>query len=318
MAERAIRRPGPEIGTEVASRTRPRSRRRSYGWVPYACLAPAAILIAVFVVWPVATVFGYSLQVYNLTEPYLDRFAGLENFTQAFADPVFRSSLLISLQWVVVQVVAQLVIGMGLALLLNRAFRGRGWARGIIFSPWALSGVVVTATWTLMYQPFTGMINTVLTRTGITHSQVQWLSDTHIVFWAVSAAEIWRGVPFFAILLLAGLQSISPELYEAAAVDGARRWQAFKRITLPLLKDTIVLATLLRAVWEFNNVDVIYTMTNGGPGNLTTTLPLYIVQQAISLHNFGYGAALSVIAFVILLCFALGYLRLSRFGSAET
>lgn len=315
MADQAIGREG----AEVASRTRPRSRRRSFGWVPYACLAPAAILIAVFVVWPVATVFGYSVQVYNVTEPYLNGFAGLANFVQAFTgDSVFRTSLLVSLEWVVVQVVLQFLLGLAMALVLNRAFRGRAWARSIIFSPWALSGVVVTSTWTLMYQPFTGMINTVLNRTGITHGQVQWLSDTHLVFGAVAVAEMWRGVPFFAILLLAGLQSIPPDLYEAAAVDGARRPQSFWRVTLPLLKDTIVLATLLRAVWEFNNVDVIYTMTGGGPGNLTTTLPVYIVQQAITYHNFGYGSALSVIAFVILLCFALGYLKLSRFGSEES
>jgi multiple sugar transport system permease protein len=121
-------------------------------------------------------------------------------------------------------------------------------------------------------------------------------------------------VPFFAIVLLAALQGIPTDLYEAASVDGAGRWQAFTRVTLPLLKDAIILATLLRGVWEFNNVDLIYTMTAGGPGDLTTTLPLYVVNQAIRYHNFGYGSALSVVAFAVLLLFAVLYLRLGRFG----
>ncbi|MGH7912042.1 MAG: carbohydrate ABC transporter permease [Candidatus Dormibacteraceae bacterium] len=283
--------------------------------MPYACLSPAALLIAVFVVWPVASVFYYSLQVYNVTEPWLDQFVGLQNFVKILtSDAIFRESLLVSLKWVVVQVVLQFVIGLGVALVLNRSFRGRGLARSLIFSPWAVAGVVVTATWTLMYQPLTGMLDTVLIRIGIIHSPIQWLSDPHIVFGSVSLAELWRGVPFFAIILLAGLQGIPGDLYEAASVDGARRWQSFWRLTLPLLKDTIILATLLRGVWEFNNVDVIYTMTDGGPGTETTTLPIYIVNQAIQYHNFCYGAALSVISFVILLGFALGYLKLGRFG----
>jgi multiple sugar transport system permease protein len=134
------------------------------------------------------------------------------------------------------------------------------------------------------------------------------------VFASVVTAELWRGVPFFAIVLLAALQAIPTDLYEAAAVDGASRWQAFTRVTLPLLKDAIILATLLRAVWEFNNVDLIYTMTAGGPGDLTTTLPLYVVNQAIRYHNFGYGSALSVVGFLVLLVFAILYLRLGRFG----
>jgi multiple sugar transport system permease protein len=283
--------------------------------VPYLCLAPAAILILGLVVYPAATVFYYSVQEYNVTKPYLNGFVGLANFQQILtADPLFRNSLLVSLKWVVAEVVLQLALGMGLALILNRRFRGRGAARSLLFAPWAVSGVVVTTMWELMYSPFTGMLDTTLQRIGLIHQPIQWLSDTHTVFGSLVTAELWRGVPFFTILLLAALQSIPQDLYEAAAVDGAGRWQAFRRITLPLLKDAIVLATLLRGIWEFNNVDVIYTMTGGGPGDLTTTLPLYVVNQAIRYHEFGYGSALSVLCFVILFSFAILYLRLSRFG----
>jgi len=274
-----------------------------------------SVLIAAFVVYPVGTVFYYSVQQYDVTRPYLNGFIGLENFRQVLVgDEVFRTSLLVSVKWVGSEVVLQLVLGMVLALVLNSAFRGRGLARSVLFSPWAVSGVVVTTMWKLMYNPFTGLLDTVLTRFGIIHSPIQWLSDVNTVFGAVVAAELWRGVPFFAIVLLAALQAIPTDLYEAAAVDGASRWRAFRRLTLPLLKDAIILATLLRGVWEFNNVDLIYTMTAGGPGDLTTTLPLYVVNQAVRYHNFGYGSALSVVGFVVLLAFAIMYLRLGRFG----
>jgi multiple sugar transport system permease protein len=294
-------------------RTRAAARRRA--WLPYLCLLPASLLIGTFVVYPVATVFYYSLQQYDVTRPYLNGFVGLDNFRQVLmADDVFRSSLVVSVKWVGSEVVLQLVLGMALALVLNSAFRGRGLARSLLFSPWAVSGVVVTTMWKLMYNPFTGLLDTVLMRAGVIHSPVQWLADVNTVFASVVTAELWRGVPFFAIVLLAALQAIPADLYEAAAVDGASRRQAFTRVTLPLLKDAIILATLLRAVWEFNNVDLIYTMTAGGPGDLTTTLPLYVVNQAIRYHNFGYGSALSVVGFLFLLAFAIAYLRLGRFG----
>jgi multiple sugar transport system permease protein len=289
-----------------------RWRRRA----PYLCLLPASLLIAAFVVYPAGTVFYYSLQQYDVTRPYLNGFVGLDNFRQILTDDaVFRTSLSVSVRWVLSQVVLQLVLGLILALVLNSAFRGRGLARAVLFSPWAVSGVVVTAMWKLMYNPFSGMLDTVLLRLGVIHQPIQWLSDLNVVFGAVAAAEVWRGIPFFAIVLLAALQAIPEDLYEAASVDGASRFRALLAVTLPLLKDAIILATLLRGVWEFNNVDLIYTMTGGGPGDLTTTLPLYVVNQAIRYHNFGYGSALSVIGFVFLLAGAILYLRLGRFGS---
>ena len=135
------------------------------------------------------------------------------------------------------------------------------------------------------------------------------------MFPATVVTELWRGVPFFAILLLADLQTIPNDLYEAASVDGAGRWRRFVSVTLPHLRDAIVLSTLLRAVWEFNNVDLIYTLTGGGPANQTTTLPLYVARKAVDSHDFGYGSALTMAGFVILLFFSILYLRLSKFGS---
>ena len=136
-------------------------------------------------------------------------------------------------------------------------------------------------------------------------------------FWGAVIAEAWKGIPFFAILILADLQSLPGELHEAAQVDGASRWQRFRHVTLPHLRNAIVLTTLLRAVWEFNNVDLLYTLTGGGPGSATTTLPLYVADLAVNAKEFGYGSALTVVAFFILLLFSVAYLVMNRFGTED-
>jgi multiple sugar transport system permease protein len=302
---------GKLSGNRAVARMR---RKRLRRLAPYLCLAPGVILLLVFIVGPVISVFYYSLQNYNPTEPYLNGFVGLGNFTKIAHDPVFWESLWISVKWVVSEVALQFVLGLGLALILNTKFRLRGLARAVIFSPWAVSGVAVTSMWTLMYNPFGGIFDTVLKDTGLTKTPVQWLANSHVLFGSVVTAEVWRGVPFFAILMLASLQAIPDEIYEAARVDGAGRLRTLLHVTLPMLRDPIVLACLLRAVWEFKDVDVIFTMTDGGPGNQTTTLPVYIANEAINYHNFGYGSALTVTGFVILVVFTLVYLRITRFG----
>jgi multiple sugar transport system permease protein len=286
------------------------SRRRT----PYILIAPAAALMSVFLLYPIGSVVYYSLQRYNVTQPWDNGFVGLENFnTLLFHDPLFWSSLGFTAKWVIAEVGLQLVFGLGLALLVNETFIARGFARALVFSPWAVSGVLTTGIWVLLYNPTTGIFR-YLADAGIGHQGTAVLAGPGTVFPAVVITELWRGVPFFAILLLADLQSISGELYDAASVDGAGRVQRFIHITMPHLRDVVVLATLLRAVWEFNNVDLLYTLTGGGPAQQTTTLPLYVAQKAIESHDFGYGSALTVVAFTLLLFFSVLYLRASKFG----
>ncbi|MER5180613.1 sugar ABC transporter permease [Streptomyces sp. NPDC002896] len=285
--------------------------------LPYLLIAPAALLMLGFIAYPVLSVFYYSLQHYNPTKPWRNGFAGFENFVTAFTeDPQFWSTLGFSLQWVVVEVVLQLLLGLGLALIVNQSFVGRALSRAMVFSPWAVSGVLTSTIWLLIYNSQTG-ITRYLADVGIGSYGTSWLSDTSTVFPAVVTAELWRGVPFFAILILADLQSVSKDLYEAAEVDGASRIRQFFHITLPHLKDAIILSTLLRAVWEFNNVDLLYTLTGGGPAGETTTLPLRIASIAVDSHDFGYASALTSIAFVILLFCSMVYLRLSKFGGDD-
>ncbi|MEV6755118.1 sugar ABC transporter permease [Streptomyces sp. NPDC051214] len=285
--------------------------------LPYLLIAPAGLLMVGFIAYPVISVFYYSLRHHNPTKPWRDGFAGLDNFVTAFTeDPQFWQTLGFSLQWVVVEVVLQLLLGLGLALIVNQTFIGRAMARAMVFSPWAVSGVLTSTIWLLIFNSQTG-ITRYLADMGIGSYGTSWLSDTSTVFPAVVVAELWRGVPFFAILILADLQSVSKDLYEAAEVDGASRFRQFLHITLPHLKDAIILSTLLRAVWEFNNVDLLYTLTGGGPAGETTTLPLRIASIAVDSHDFGYASALTSIAFVILLFCSMVYLRLSKFGGQE-
>jgi multiple sugar transport system permease protein len=282
--------------------------RRYY---PYFLIAPAAILTLVFLVYPVGSVFYYSLQHSNVTQPWNDGFAGLENFVAMGSDPLFWRSLTFTVQWVAAEVGLQFIFGLALALLINKTFIGRGLARSLVFSPWAVSGILTTTIWILIYNPSTG-IGRYFADIGIGEYGVSLLSGSGTTFWAVVLAEMWKGIPFFAILILADLQSVSLELYESAEVDGAGTVRKFLSITWPHIRQAVIIATLLRAVWEFNNVDLLYTLTGGGPASSTTTLPLYVAQTAIHDRDFGYGSALTVVAFMILTFFSLVYLRITK------
>ncbi|WP_066310530.1 carbohydrate ABC transporter permease [Bacillus sp. FJAT-29814] len=281
---------------------------------PYLFILPSFILIVGFLFYPIGTVFYYSLQHYDVAAPFYNGFAGLDNFVTIFTqDKMFLPSLLNSVKWVVTEVGLQLIFGMILALLLNQTFKLRGMARAVAFIPWAISGVLASSMWSLIFNEHMGVLNDLLMKLGLINEPQAFLASTTTAFTSVILAELWRGIPFFAITLLASLQSIPIDLYEAAKVDGASRWKTFIYVILPQLKNTIVLTTLLRVVWEFNNVDLLFNLTGGGPAHSTTTLTMYIADLAVHGSNFGYGSALTVITFAILLIFAMVYLKLSRY-----
>lgn len=281
---------------------------------PYLFILPSFILIVGFLFYPIGTVFYYSLQHYDVAAPFYNGFAGLDNFVTIFTqDKMFLPSLLNSVKWVVTEVGLQLIFGMILALLLNQTFKLRGMARAVAFIPWAISGVLASSMWSLIFNEHMGVLNDLLMKLGLINEPQAFLASTTTAFTSVILAELWRGIPFFAITLLASLQSIPVDLYEAAKVDGASRWKTFIYVILPQLKNTIVLTTLLRVVWEFNNVDLLFNLTGGGPAHSTTTLTMYIADLAVHGSNFGYGSALTVITFAILLIFAMVYLKLSRY-----
>ncbi len=285
---------------------------------PYLFLIPVSLLISGFLIYPFCNVFFYSFQNFNLTKPLLNGFIGFGNYLKIFTeDPLYYHSLRVSALWVVSQVSLQLLFGLITALVLNHQFRGRSIFRGALFTPWAISGVIVAMMWSMIYNEHFGLLNDLLQRISLTTRNIAWVSNMDTALAAVIVAELWRGIPFFAISLLAALQMIPGELYESCAMDGGGRFIALTRITLPYLKDTIVLSTLLRTVWEFKSVDIIYNLTAGGPVQATTTLSMYLAQQAITLNNFGYGSAIAVTIFVILLVFAVVYLKVGQFGEEK-
>ena len=298
-----------------------RHNRKTIGqrkWAPYLLVAPTVLLFAVLLVYPLGNVFYLSFQNRLLSRPKLDGFAGFDNFIRLFTDdPVFVEAFFNSVKWVVSEVGLQFVFGLAFALLLREKFRGCGFFRAVLFLPWALSGVLVSMLWSMMYFENVGVLNDLFSRIGLISEPVAWTGNVSTSFWSVVAAELWRGIPFFAIMVLAALQAIPDELYEACRVDGGGCLMSFRHITFPYIKETVILTTLLRVVWEFNSVDLILNLTGGGPIHRTTTLAVYLANTARRDGDFGYGSAIAVVSFFILLVFAFFYLKLSNYGKEE-
>lgn len=288
---------------------------RSDIYFPYVLIFPTLTILAALEFFPALHVFSLSLQNYNFLRLYEAGYIGLENFRKIFyEDDLFYHSLWVSFKWVGVQVSLQLVGGLLVALLLNRTFKGRALVRALVFVPWAVSGVLTAILFFLIFNQQIGLLNHVLMDLGLIPNEIAWLVNRKWVFSSVIAADFWRGLPFFAITLLAALQGIPKEIEEACEIDGCGKVRRFFAITLPFLKQTIVFTTLLRAVWEFNSIDLIFNLTGGGPVNMTTTLTIYMMNVSTLSLNYGYGSALAVIGFAILSVFSIVYLALNRFG----
>jgi len=280
--------------------------------VGYSYLVPAALCMLATVVVPIGMAIKMSLYHDVLYKPQDYRFIGLGNYVRLVQDPVFWLTLWNSVVWVFGSVLLQFLAGFAAALLLQQAFRGRALVRTLTLLPWIIPGVVVGLIWEWLYQPNYGVINDLLLKAGWMHDRVAWLSSADLAMPAVIFTNIWRGIPFFAIMLLAGLQAIPGELYEAAHVDGASVLGRFWHITLPLLRPIIVVATATRIIWTFNYADLIFVMTGGGPANATQITSTYTLMQAYSNLDFGYAGALSVVLLLVMLAFTAAYLRVTR------
>ncbi len=288
------------------------SRRLRELLLGYAYLIPVVVCLGGTIAFPILKAIHMSLYYNVLIKPQEYRFIGLGNYARLLGDDVFWLSLWNSAVWVGGSVSLQFLGGFAAALLLHQAFAGRSLVRTVTLLPWVIPGVVVALVWEYVYQPNYGILNDLLFRLGWLHERVAWLSDPNLAMPAVIATNVWRGVPFFAIMLLAGLQAIPDELYEAARVDGASLTQRFWYVTLPLLRPIIVVATATRIIWTFNYADLIFVMTSGGPANATQITSTYTLLQAYSNLDFGYAATLSVVLLLIMLTFTIVYLRVTR------
>ena len=278
----------------------------------YTYLLPAAICLGGTVLFPILKSIHMSLFHNVLSRPQDYRFIGLGNYLRLVHDPTFWLTLKNSLVWVFCSVSIQFVLGFLGALLLNAEFRGRAFYRTLNLLPWIIPGVVVGLVWEYIYQPNYGPLNDILKRLGLLTVPIAWLSQPATAMASVIFTNIWRGIPFFSIMILAGLQAIPDEVYEAATVDGASVTQRFWHITLPMLRPIIVVATATRIIWTFNYADLIFVMTSGGPANATQITSSYTLLTAYTDLDFGYAATLSVVLLVIMLVFTALYLKISK------
>lgn len=274
---------------------------------PYTLVTPALAVTILIIFFPIIQTATMSLFNYVIWKPKDNRFIGLGNYLQALKDEVFWISLRNTLIWIVGVVVLQLLLGFATALLLNRDFKWRGLARSLILIPWVTPSVITALMWRWMYDGNNGVINDLLVRIGFLKSYFPWLANSFTALPAIMIALMWQGFPFFAIMILAGLQAIPKSLYEAAEVDGATTWQKFARITLPMLVPILFTSILLRVIWVANSMDVIYIMTGGGPGYATHTLPVYSFIRAYKALDFGYASTIAIFLTFLLIAIVAGY-----------
>lgn len=283
------------------------ARRKVCIW-PYLLILPALTIVVAMVFVPAVQAILMSFQSYDLRRPSSIGFIGLGNYIAVLQDPLFWSSLTRTILWVVFGVGFQFVFGFALALLLNKKFRGRGIVRAISLIPWVTPGVLIGLMWRWIYDGNYGVLNDILLKLGLIHDKIPFLAQESTALPSVIITIIWQGIPFFALMLLAGLQGVPAELYEAADMDGANVIQKLFKVTIPCLKNTIFVTTMLRIIWVANSVDVIFNMTGGGPAYASQTLSVYIFNKANSL-NLGYASTMSVILTLLLLVVAVPYLK---------
>ncbi len=291
--------------------------KKKFDIAPVILLAPAFILVVCVILYPICSAIFTSFQYYKLTDILNRKFIGLQNYAEVWHDEAFLASLSNTFRWVFVTVICQFVLGLCLALLLNRPFRGRGIFRSISLIPWVTPGVVIALMWTWIYNGNFGVLNDVLLKLGIINTKIAWLANAKTALNAQIVTMIWQGIPFFMIMLLASLQTVSVDLYEAATIDGATTLQRFRYITWPHLLPTVITTFMLRVIWVFNNVEVLYLMTQGGPGYNSMTVALNAYIKAQKSLNFGYGSTIAVYGTLMMIVFMVLYMKITKKYNSE-
>jgi len=281
-------------------------------------ILPAAGVVILMALFPLAWTAWESLHLHDLRMPWRGTpFIGVGHFVEIAGDTRFWAAMLHTAVFTVGSVAPELVLGMALALVLNRTFRGRSVVRALVIVPWALPTVVAALLWRFMFDGDAGIANVVLVQGGVLDRPLAWFADATAAWVPVILADVWKTTPFVALLLLAGLQSIDPALYEAARIDGAGPWRRFVHVTLPGLAPTILVALIFRTLDAFRVFDLVYVLTAGGPGTATEPVALYTFAALLQNLRFGYGSALSVVVFAVSLGLAAAYVRLLRIGLTE-
>jgi multiple sugar transport system permease protein len=272
-----------------------------------AMLSPAMVVIALVAAYPIGYAIWLSLNEYSVRVPGLSRFAGFKNYSEALGSSEFWDAVVTTFLFTGISVSLELVIGIGMALAMHEAFKGRALLRTVVLVPWAVLTVVTALTWRTIFEPNLGLAPQVLSTLGLPGADVVWLGESGYALAVMVLADVWKTAPFMALLLLAGLQVIPDDLYDAAKVDGATAWQRFVRITLPLLTPAILVALIFRTLDALRIFDLPFVLTRGA--NDTTTLTLIAHQELTTNRLIGLGSAMSVLTFLIVMAVSFLYIR---------
>ena len=273
-------------------------------------LVPTLALLTLFIAYPFAR--GVWLSLTNSVVGVPGDFVGLRNFVKLWNDSIFRTAALNTFVYTGVTTLFKLALGLWLALLLNRHFRGKAWVRAFILLPFIIPTVLSTLAWKWMFDPTFSVFNWLFWKLSIINARINWLGDPELAMASISAVNIWRGVPFYAISLLAGLQTINQDLHEAAAIDGANRFQRFWYVTWPLLLPVTMVVVLFSVIQTFADFQLVYVLTGGGPANATHLFATYAYQIGIGTGLLSEGAAISLAMFpalLLIVIFQLWYIR---------
>jgi multiple sugar transport system permease protein len=288
------------IGRPTAS-----ERRRRVSVMPYALLVPSIALIVVIILYPLATGLYYSLNEGSLLR--LDGFVGLSNYRDLLTKPDFRHALVFSAIFAVFSVIGSYIVGLGLALLLNQELPGRGFFRVALLLPWVIPSIVSIASWRWLIADQNGLVNQALGLFGV--GPIFFLSTGDWAMFSVILIKIWRSFPFMMVSCLAALQSIDRDMYEAAKIDGAGRWQSFRDITMPQIAGISVVMWILMTIWSVNDFETPWLLTQGGPSNATENLIVLAYKYTFTRNDVGVGSAIAVVSMIILMTLAVLLLR---------
>lgn len=284
-------------------------------WPGYVLIMPAVIAILALSIYPLLRGISLSFTNYNLVRPnskVFNTFAGIKNYQKVFSDAKFILALKNTLRWTLVNLFFQLILAMLLALGLNKPLKGRSAFRTLTLIPWAVPHSIASLTFSFLFNANIGIVNIIAVNLGIVEEAISWLGNIETAFSSVAFVAIWKGIPFQMIFILASLQGISNELYESAQVDGANRWQQFWKITLPIIKEPLAIATILNTIGIVSCFNTIWQMTGGGPLYSTEIIYTYAYREGFINHNLGTAAAASMVLFIIMMTFATIYLRMIR------
>jgi multiple sugar transport system permease protein len=293
-----------DIATQRAYARTPRRGRvtrllEDERWLAAVLLLPTVILLGLFIAYPFAK--GVLLSITDARVGVPGKFVGVQNFIGLWNDSIFHVAVWNTFVYTAAATVFKLGLGLWLALLLNRNFRGKAFTRAFILLPFIIPTVLSTFAWKWMFDPTFSVINWTFYQLGLIHGRINWLGDPNLALISVIIVNVWRGVPFYTISLLAGLQTVNPELQEAAAIDGARPWQRFWHITWPLLLPVTMVVTLFSVIQTFADFQLVYVLTGGGPANATQLFATYAYQVGVGTGLLSEGAAISLAMFPVLL-----------------